>query len=62
MVVPAYRMPSYAISDYDPLATNEENLMAVARAEQRGGYFTGPGWAPTWHGDERTPQQGYGAD
>jgi hypothetical protein len=59
--MPAARMQSHAFNTYDPLATNEENAIAMARAEQSSGYFTGPGWAPTWHGDERT-QQVYGED
>ncbi|MGA7307582.1 MAG: hypothetical protein WBX05_01380, partial [Pseudolabrys sp.] len=61
VAMPAHRLQSYAVSAHDPLATNEENAIAMAHAEQRGGYFTGPGWAPTWHGDERT-QQVYGED
>jgi hypothetical protein len=61
-VVPAHRLPSHAFNTYDPLATNEENAIAMARAEARSGYYTGPGWAPTWHGDERTQQQAYGVD
>ena len=26
-----------------------ERAIANAREEARAGYFTGPGWAPTWH-------------
>ena len=59
-VMPAHRMQAYAIgTSYDPLATPEENLVALAREEQRSGYFTGPGWAPTWVGDDRKQ---YGID
>ena len=53
-VVPMHRLQSHAIDDYDMLASAEENAVAIAREEQRAGYFTGPGWAPTWIGDDRT--------
>ena len=56
--VPAHRLQSRAIDDYDPLATPEENMVALAREERRAGYFTGPGWAPSWVGDDRTQQYG----
>ena len=56
--VPAHRLQSHAIDGYDPLATPEENMVALAREERRAGYFTGPGWAPTWVGDDRTQQYG----
>jgi hypothetical protein len=56
--VPAHRLQSRAIDDYDPLATPEENMVALARAERRAGHFTGPGWAPTWVGDDQTQQYG----
>ncbi len=61
VAMPAHRLQSYALSAHDPLATNEENAIAMAHAEQRSGFFTGPGWAPVWHSDERT-QQVYGED
>jgi hypothetical protein len=53
-VVPMHRLQSHAIDDYDILASAEENAVAITREEQRAGYFTGPGWAPTWIGDDRT--------
>ncbi len=59
VAVPAHRLQTHAIgTSYDSLATPEENLAALAREEQRSGYFTGPGWAPTWVGDDRTQQYG----
>ena len=54
--VPIHRLQAFAIDTHDPLASAEENAIAMAHAEQRSGFFTGPGWAPTWHGDERTQQ------
>lgn len=54
-VQPMHRLPSHGIDTHDPLATAEENAIAMARAEQRSGFFSGPGWAPTWHGDESLP-------
>ena len=58
-LVPLRHLPAYAIGRaYDPLASREENLAALQREEQRAGYFTGPGWAPTWVGDDRTQQYG----
>jgi hypothetical protein len=62
MALPAHRLQAYAINTHDPFATDEENAIARAREEQRSGYFTGPGLAPTWHGEERTAQQAYGVD
>ena len=57
--LPLQRLPSHAIgTSYDLVATPEENMVALARAEQRAGHFTGPGWAPTWVGDDRTQQYG----
>ena len=44
------------------LATAEENALAQAIAESRAGRFTGPGHAPTWHGDEQYTCQAYGRD
>lgn len=52
-VLPASRLQSYGIDTHDPLATAEENAIAMARAEARSGF--------TWHGVERT-QQVYGED
>lgn len=54
--IPYWRLPAVGIgNDWDPLGTSEENAIAMAAAERRSGYFTGPGWAPTWHGDEHFP-------
>lgn len=48
--VPLRRMTAYAIGrSYNPLATREENLAALAREERQSG----------WYGDERTEQQAY---
>jgi hypothetical protein len=51
VVTPVHRLHS------DPLATAEENALAQAIAESRAGHFTGPGWAPIWHGDEQNTSQ-----
>jgi hypothetical protein len=56
--LPLQRVPSHAISEFDPLASAEDNILAMARAEQRAGWFSGPGWAPTWHGDDQPQQRG----
>ena len=57
--LPLHRLPSHAIgAAYDPMATPEENLVALAREEQRHGYFIGHGLSPTWVGDDRTQQYG----
>ncbi len=60
--VPTQRLQSHGIYAHDPLATAEENALAQAIAESRAGRFTGPGHAPTWHGDEKNTRQAYGAD
>jgi hypothetical protein len=60
--MPAYRLPSHAINVHDPLATPEENAIAQARAEARSGYFTGPGWAPTWHDRPDAGLQAFGEE
>ena len=59
--VPIHRLQSYGIGVHDPLATAEENALAQAIAESRAGRFTGPGHAPTWHGDQNT-SEAYGGD
>ena len=45
-------LPSHAIGiSHDPFLTTEENEAALQREEARlPGRFSGPGWAPTWHG------------
>ena len=60
--VPAHRLQLHAIDNYDVLATAEENAIAMAHAEQRGGYFSGRGWAPTWHDDAYAGQQTHAID
>ena len=61
-VLPSHRQ-AYAINAHDPLATPEENEMAMARAEARSvGRFSGPGWAPTWHGRDDEQQQAYAVE
>jgi len=60
LAMPTHRLQTRALgSDYDPLATPQEQAVARAREEASfaAGYFTGPGWAPTWHGDEFAEQQ-----
>jgi len=53
-VIPAQHLQSCAIgAEWDPTATLEENLGSMAQAEARLGYFTGPGWAPTWRDASR---------
>jgi hypothetical protein len=55
-VMPTHRLQSHAIGgDFDPLASADERAAAAHREEARG-YFTGPGWAPTWHGDGESQQ------
>jgi hypothetical protein len=51
--IPMHRLQSQAIDSYDTLASASENAIAAEREERRGGYFTGPGHAPTWHEDEQ---------
>lgn len=47
--IPLRPLPAYAIGrSYDPLATLEENTLALAREEARSGWFSGPGSAPHW--------------
>ena len=52
VAMPVHRLQAYAIGgSYEPMATPEENALALAREERRyagRGYFTGPGWAPKW--------------
>ena len=53
--VPMHRLPSHGIgASHDPLASLEENALALAREEARSGYWSGPGWAPTWHCDDES--------
>ena len=57
--IPTHRLQAAAIDDLGPLASEAENAIAIARAEQRAGgfFFTGPGWAPTLHDDEQLQTQ-----
>lgn len=49
-IMPFHRLPTHAIDgDFDPLASPQERAIAIAREEARSGFFTDPGWAPTWH-------------
>jgi pimeloyl-ACP methyl ester carboxylesterase len=57
VVLPSHRLPTHAIGgDFDPLASADERAAAAHREEARAGYFTGPGWAPTWHDDGESQQ------
>jgi hypothetical protein len=49
--IPFNRLPESSGYEYNPLAEPEEKLRAERRAEERwkSGYWSGPGWAPTWH-------------
>jgi hypothetical protein len=61
--VSPHHLQAYGIgSSHDPLATPEENAIALAREQARAGYFSGPGWAPTWVGDDDRTHQNYGID
>ena len=51
--IPMHRLQSHAIDGHEPLATEAENAIASEREERRSGFFTGPGWAPTWNEDEQ---------
>jgi hypothetical protein len=53
--IPVHRLPTHGLgATHDPLASPEENALALASEEARFGYFTGPGCAPTWHGDDES--------
>ena len=61
-LMPAYRLPAHAIgSAHDPLASDRDNQILQAREEtrSRGGHFSGPGRAPTWHGRDDEQQQSH---
>jgi hypothetical protein len=52
--MPLHRLQAYAAgSSFDPLATAEENAVALMREETPIGHFTGSGLAPTCHPDRR---------
>lgn len=53
-VLPVNRLQSHGIDAHDIFATPEENAALMRRAEsQQRGRFSGPGWAPTWHGEDQ---------
>jgi hypothetical protein len=48
-VMPVHRLQTHSIDAHDPIAAIEGRIPA---AQSQRGYFSGPGWAPTWHGDD----------
>ena len=60
-LAPFHRLPAYGVGkSYDVLADAAENQRALAREEARLGRFSGPGHAPTFHGDDDRQQQAFG--
>jgi hypothetical protein len=64
-LMPAYRLPAHASDGgYDALDAFDRHMRGLPDVPQQRGYFSGPGWAPTWHssGGDDEQQIGYGID
>ncbi len=58
-VLPPHRRQSHAIGgSHNIMASPEENAAALAREEAQLGYWSGPGWAPTWNDNHQPHQAG----
>jgi hypothetical protein len=61
VLVPAYRLQTYS-DPYDSMREWDDPGYHARAAARQSGYFSGPGWAPTWHSGDDEQQQAYGIE